>query len=114
MFEGSQWRCAPIPASRQLEAFEAFLEHYPEWIGNVVMIQVTTPTASDSPVIARKISRLVDHINVRQPAAVKAVCGQRARLKCHHPAATFSLLPTGHIRQSFLRSPAPLPPDHRP
>jgi hypothetical protein len=48
----------------QFEAFEAFLEHFPEWVGNVVLIQVTTPTANDSPVVARKISRLVDHINV--------------------------------------------------
>lgn len=47
----------------QLEAYEAFLERYPEWVGNVVLIQVTTPTAHDSPQVHRKISRLVDHIN---------------------------------------------------
>lgn len=47
----------------KLEAFEALLSQYPEYVGNVVLIQVTTPTANDSPLVARKISRLVDHIN---------------------------------------------------
>ena len=55
---------AELTETTQFEAYEAFLEHFPEWVGNVVLIQVTTPTANDSPVVARKISRLVDHINV--------------------------------------------------
>lgn len=55
----------------KLEAFESFLSFYPEWIGKVVMIQVTTPTANDSPQVARKISRLVDHINVSNAEPVR-------------------------------------------
>ena len=36
---------------------------YPEWIGNVVLIQVTSPALSDSPKLERQVSELVAHIN---------------------------------------------------
>lgn len=83
----------------QFEAYEAFLEHYPEWVGNVVLIQVTTPTANDSPVVARKISRLVDHINVSGGCVV--------------PLEAFAHLHiVGHVWQSCIRAPASLSSDH--
>ncbi|GAA97381.1 glycosyltransferase family 20 protein [Mixia osmundae IAM 14324] len=47
----------------KLRAYERFLHDYPDWIGQVVMIQVTSPAANDSPLIAQKVSQLVDHIN---------------------------------------------------
>lgn len=47
-----------------MEAFEAFLKHYPEWQGKVVMIQVTEPAPNESTKMSTKISRYVDHINV--------------------------------------------------
>ena len=49
--------------SAQLRAFEKLLQDYPEWIGNVVMIQVTSPALTDSPKLERQISELVAHIN---------------------------------------------------
>lgn len=47
----------------QLRAFEKLLQDYPEWIGNVVMIQVTSPALTDSPKLERMVSELVSHIN---------------------------------------------------
>ncbi len=47
----------------QLRAFEKLLQDYPEWIGNVVMIQVTSPALTDSPKLERQVSELVAHIN---------------------------------------------------
>ena len=47
----------------KLQAFEKFLEVYPEWRGNVVMIQVTTPALSESPKLERMCAELVSHIN---------------------------------------------------
>jgi trehalose 6-phosphate synthase/phosphatase len=47
----------------QLRAFEKLLQDYPEWVGNVVMIQVTSPALTDSPKLERQISELVAHIN---------------------------------------------------
>lgn len=47
----------------QLRAFERLLQDYPEWVGNVVFIQVTTPALSDSPKLEHQISELVAHIN---------------------------------------------------
>jgi trehalose 6-phosphate synthase/phosphatase len=47
-----------------MEAFEAFLKHYPEWQGKVVMIQVTEPAPNESTKMSTKISRYVEHINV--------------------------------------------------
>lgn len=48
---------------QKLRAFEKLLEDYPEWIGNVVMIQVTSPALTDSPKLERQVSELVSHIN---------------------------------------------------
>ncbi len=47
----------------QLRAFEKLLQDYPEWAGNVVMIQVTSPALTDSPKLERMVSELVAHIN---------------------------------------------------
>ena len=47
----------------QLRAFEKLLQDYPEWIGNVVMIQVTSPALTDSPKLERMVSEIVAHIN---------------------------------------------------
>lgn len=47
----------------QLRAFEKLLQDYPQWIGNVVLIQVTSPALSDSPKLERQVSELVAHIN---------------------------------------------------
>ncbi|RDB27027.1 Alpha,alpha-trehalose-phosphate synthase [UDP-forming] A [Hypsizygus marmoreus] len=46
-----------------LRAFEKLLQDYREWIGNVVMIQVTSPALTDSPKLERVVSELVAHIN---------------------------------------------------
>lgn len=56
---------APIAdrSSSQLRAFEEFLRRFPEWRGKVVLVQVTTPSPTDSVHLAAKISELVDHIN---------------------------------------------------
>ncbi|KAF9009898.1 trehalose 6-phosphate phosphatase [Cyathus striatus] len=48
---------------QKLRAFEKLLHDYPEWIGNVVMIQVTSPALTDSPKLERQVSELVAHIN---------------------------------------------------
>ncbi|KAJ9102035.1 hypothetical protein QFC19_004963 [Naganishia cerealis] len=47
----------------KLQAFEKFLEIYPEWRGKVVLIQVTTPALSESPNLETKVAELVSHIN---------------------------------------------------
>jgi len=47
----------------QLRAFEKLLQDYPEWVGNVVLIQVTSPALTDSPKLERMVSELVAHIN---------------------------------------------------
>ncbi|THH12060.1 hypothetical protein EW145_g216 [Phellinidium pouzarii] len=48
---------------QKLRAFERLLQDYPEWIGNVVLIQVTSPALTDSPKLERQVSELVAHIN---------------------------------------------------
>ncbi|KAF9809969.1 hypothetical protein IEO21_07199 [Rhodonia placenta] len=48
---------------QKLRAFEKLLRDYPQWIGNVVLIQVTSPALSDSPKLERQVSELVAHIN---------------------------------------------------
>ncbi|EGO29858.1 glycosyltransferase family 20 protein [Serpula lacrymans var. lacrymans S7.9] len=48
---------------QKLRAFEKLLHDYPEWIGQVVLIQVTSPALSDSPKLERQVSELVAHIN---------------------------------------------------
>lgn len=52
-----------LSLSPQLRAFEKLLQDYPEWIGNVVMIQVTSPALTDSPKLERMVSEIVAHIN---------------------------------------------------
>lgn len=47
----------------QLRAFERFLHDYPDWVGKVALIQVTSPSPGDSPALATKVSELVDQIN---------------------------------------------------
>ncbi|WAR61527.1 hypothetical protein PtB15_12B215 [Puccinia triticina] len=47
----------------KLKAFEYLLKNYPHWRNRVVLIQVTSPSPTDSPQLATKISELVDHIN---------------------------------------------------
>ncbi|KAI5287819.1 threalose-6-phosphate phosphatase [Ascosphaera acerosa] len=55
--------------TQKLQAFETFLEQYPEWIGNVVLIQVTSPTSNDEEKeearLTTQISHLVSAINGR-------------------------------------------------
>ncbi|KAI0084055.1 trehalose 6-phosphate phosphatase [Irpex rosettiformis] len=48
---------------QKLRAFEKLLCDYPQWQGNVVLIQVTSPAMSDSPKLERQVSELVAHIN---------------------------------------------------
>ncbi|TFK23762.1 trehalose 6-phosphate phosphatase [Coprinopsis marcescibilis] len=48
---------------QKLRAFEKLLQDYPEWVGNVVMIQVTSPALTDSPKLERLVSEIVAHIN---------------------------------------------------
>ncbi|KAH0826768.1 glycosyltransferase family 20 protein [Lanmaoa asiatica] len=48
---------------QKLRAFEKLLHDYPEWQGQVVLIQVTSPALTDSPKLERQISELVAHIN---------------------------------------------------
>lgn len=48
---------------QKLRAFEKLLQDFPEWIGNVVMIQVTSPALTDSPKLERMVSEIVAHIN---------------------------------------------------
>ncbi|KAJ2765395.1 hypothetical protein IWQ56_004114, partial [Coemansia nantahalensis] len=48
---------------QKLEAFERFLEKYPEWQNNVVLIQVTQPGQAPQPKLEAKLSELVTNIN---------------------------------------------------
>lgn len=48
---------------QKLNAFEQFLNRYPEWRNKVVLIQVATPTHGDHGKLERKISEAVNHIN---------------------------------------------------
>ncbi|KAH9074284.1 glycosyltransferase family 20 protein [Lactarius deliciosus] len=48
---------------QKLRAFSKLLHDYPEWIGRVVLIQVTSPALSDSPKLERQVSELVSSIN---------------------------------------------------
>ncbi len=47
----------------KLQAFDKFLQTYPEWRGKVVLIQVTTPALSESPNLERQVANLVSQIN---------------------------------------------------
>ncbi|KLO09858.1 hypothetical protein SCHPADRAFT_943330 [Schizopora paradoxa] len=48
---------------QKLRAFARLLHTYPQWIGNVVLIQVTSPALTDSPRLERQVSELVAQIN---------------------------------------------------
>ncbi|KAF3934803.1 Trehalose-phosphatase [Dactylellina cionopaga] len=48
---------------QKLRAFEMFLEIYPEWRDKVILIQVTSPSASEGPKVEHQVSELVAHIN---------------------------------------------------
>jgi trehalose 6-phosphate synthase/phosphatase len=50
---------------QKLRAFEKFLHDYPQWIGKVVLIQVTSPTtiSPDTTKLERQVSELVARIN---------------------------------------------------
>lgn len=48
---------------QKLRAFEKLLADYPQWRGNVVLIQVTSPALSDSPKLERLVSEIVAGIN---------------------------------------------------
>ncbi|BEJ18226.1 hypothetical protein CspHIS471_0705030 [Cutaneotrichosporon sp. HIS471] len=54
---------APKGVYNKLQAFDKFLQVYPEWRNRVVLIQVTTPALSESPTLERKVAELVSHIN---------------------------------------------------
>ncbi|CAH2351452.1 trehalose-phosphatase [[Candida] railenensis] len=48
---------------QKLQAFEMFLQMYPEWRSKVVLIQVSSPGYSHSAKVAKKVSEMVNHIN---------------------------------------------------
>lgn len=48
---------------QKLQAFEMFLQMYPEWRDKVVLIQVSSPGYSHSAKIEQKVRELVHHIN---------------------------------------------------
>lgn len=54
---------APKGVYNKLQAFDKFLQVYPEWRNKVVLIQVTTPALSESPKLERMVAELVSHIN---------------------------------------------------
>ena len=56
--------------------FEKLLQDYPQWIGNVVLIQVTSAALSDSPKLERQVTELVAHIN--------GECGSLDSIPVHH------------------------------
>lgn len=48
---------------QKLQAFHKLLEEWPEWRDRVVLIQITAPSLTDSPMLERKVSELVSTIN---------------------------------------------------
>lgn len=48
---------------QKLQAFQKFLEEWPEWRDKVVLIQITAPSMTDSPMLERQVSELVSNIN---------------------------------------------------
>lgn len=48
---------------QKLQAFEMFLQMYPEWRDKVVLIQVSSPGYSHTAKIEKKVTELVHHIN---------------------------------------------------
>ncbi|KAG0338719.1 threalose-6-phosphate phosphatase [Podila humilis] len=54
----------PVKGVQQkLQAFEKFLTNYPEMQGQVVLIQVTSPSLVDNPKLEAKIAEMVANIN---------------------------------------------------
>ncbi|KAF0420413.1 glycosyltransferase family 20-domain-containing protein [Gigaspora margarita] len=48
---------------QKLHAFEKFLSEYPEWQNKVVLIQVTSPSFTESPKLERRVAELIAQIN---------------------------------------------------
>jgi trehalose 6-phosphate synthase/phosphatase len=48
---------------QKLEAYEKFLDDYPEWRGKVVLIQVSSPGVLDSSSLESKVAEIVGRIN---------------------------------------------------
>lgn len=48
---------------QKLRVFEIFLEQYPEWRGQVVLIQVTSEAQHHAPKLEKKVADLVSYIN---------------------------------------------------
>jgi len=48
---------------QKLRVFELFLEEYPEWEGQVVLIQVTSEAQHHAPKLEKKVGDLISHIN---------------------------------------------------
>ena len=48
---------------QKLRVFEMFLDMYPQWRGQVGLIQVTSPAQWPSKLMERKVSDLISHIN---------------------------------------------------
>ncbi|ODV80338.1 glycosyltransferase family 20 protein [Suhomyces tanzawaensis NRRL Y-17324] len=48
---------------QKLQAFEMFLQMYPEWRDKVVLIQVSSPSYTQFAKVEKKVSELVNHIN---------------------------------------------------
>lgn len=74
LFEGTKVviGCDPMDrfggVHKKLEAFQCFLERYPEWQGKVVLLQVTGPATmedddGESIAYARKVNELVNLVN---------------------------------------------------
>ncbi|KAK6463188.1 threalose-6-phosphate phosphatase [Scheffersomyces coipomensis] len=49
--------------AQKLQAFEMFLQMYPEWRDKVVLIQVSSPGYSHSGKVEKDVAELVNHIN---------------------------------------------------
>lgn len=49
--------------AQKLYAYEMFLNLYPEWVGKVVLIQVTSPAYSNTAKTEKKIAEMISHIN---------------------------------------------------
>ncbi|KAK6198013.1 threalose-6-phosphate phosphatase [Scheffersomyces amazonensis] len=49
--------------AQKLQAFEMFLQMYPEWRDKVVLIQVSSPAFSHGGKVEKKVAELVNHIN---------------------------------------------------
>lgn len=48
---------------QKLRVFEMFLDHYPEWRGKVVLIQVTSEAQHHAPKLEKKVADMITYIN---------------------------------------------------